>query len=571
MSRRRSVGLGILALLTVVLTACAGLPTTGPVNAGLPPAEGPGRLDVDFLPERPALGASPQQIVEGFVDAATSPAGNFEIARSYLAPALRDAWDPGVGVTIDQPRGRSVSEPENDAAAETDTVTVTFTPTADVDEAGSYRVAEAPSPASRKYVVAKQSDGEYRVVSAPDGIVLDSETFKVVFNQFTLMYFDPTWRFLVPDVRWFPARTNTATNIASKLIDGAPSAWLEGAVVSAFPQDVALKSKTVPVTSGVAHVELDNSAVTLDDLTLSRMQAQLQASLATAGVPRVDMLVGINVLAVMAAPTAPTKVDGRAFVQTATGVGFVSGNELEVIPGLSAQLARLQSQRIELAPSQEFAAVLGVDGQVSRVPREGDALVLDSRRGLIAPTVDPWGAIWSVPRDVPSAVIAYRSTGEATAIASAWPDASEIAGMQLSRDGTRVAAAVTIGGQSWMEIAAVRRDADGKPVALGEPVKVARLSGPGTGIAWVDDTSIAAAFIANEVPWIATTLVGGPGSVRDAPMGTVSLAGGNNLAGLRLQTSTGELFVQRASTWQQSAEDVLVLATQQGMPLQEIP
>jgi len=143
--------------------------------------------------------------------------------------------------------------------------------------------------------------------------------------------------------------------------------------------------------------------------------------------------------------------------------------------------------------------------------------------------------------------------------------------MQLSRDGTRVAAAVTIGGQSWMEIAAVRRDADGKPVALGEPLKVARLSGPGTGIAWVDDTSIAAAFIANEVPWIATTLVGGPGSVRDAPMGTVSLAGGNNLAGLRLQTSTGELFVQRASTWQQSAEDVLVLATQQGMPLQEIP
>lgn len=234
MSRRRSVGLGILALLTVVLTACAGLPTTGPVNAGLRPPRGQGAWMLTFSRSACAGGepATDRRRLCGMLPPA--PPATFEIARSYLAPALRDAWDPGVGVTIDQPRGRSVSEPENDAAAETDTVTVTFTPTADVDEAGSYRAAEAPSPASRKYVVAKQSDGEYRVVSAlPDGIVLDSETFKVVFNQFTLMYSDPTWRFLVPDVRaGSPARTNTATNIASKLIDGAPSAWLEGAVVS---------------------------------------------------------------------------------------------------------------------------------------------------------------------------------------------------------------------------------------------------------------------------------------------------------------------------------------------------
>lgn len=186
MSRRRSVSLGILAMLTIVLTACAGLPTSGSVNAGLPPAEVPGQIDVDFLPERPMPGATPQQIVEGFVDAASSPAGGFEIARSYLAPSLRDTWDPGAGVTIDQPRGRAVSE------AESNTVTVTLVPIADVDDQGSYRVADAPTLSSRKYVVARQADGEYRVVAAPDGIVLDAETFKVVFNAFTLMYFDPT-------------------------------------------------------------------------------------------------------------------------------------------------------------------------------------------------------------------------------------------------------------------------------------------------------------------------------------------------------------------------------------------
>ena len=109
MKLQRSVSVGILALSVALLTACAGLPIAGPVNEGLPPGELAGSLGVDFLPERPIAGATPEQIVEGFVEAATSPAGNFEIARSFLASSVRDEWDPSAGVTIDQPRSRSFS------------------------------------------------------------------------------------------------------------------------------------------------------------------------------------------------------------------------------------------------------------------------------------------------------------------------------------------------------------------------------------------------------------------------------------------------------------------------------
>ncbi|MCB1298885.1 MAG: hypothetical protein KDB08_07880 [Microthrixaceae bacterium] len=559
MSARRSVGAGILGLLLVLLTACAGLPTSGPVNAGLPMGEGTAHLDVDFLPERPAPGASPRQIVEGFVDAATSPAGGFEIARSYLAPSLRDVWNPSAGVTIDQPGSRTFSDVEGD------TVTVSLMPAADVDESGSYHVSEAQGSTNRSYVVAAQADGEYRVVAAPDGILLDAETFKVVFDSFSLMYFDPSWRYLVPDVRWFPARTNSATNIVSALVEGKPSPWLEGAVFTAF-QDVSLRSKTVPVSGGVAKVELDAAVLALDDLTLSRMQAQLQASLASAGVPNAEMFVGPNVLDVAASPTASTKVDGRALVQTASGFGFISGNELEPIPGLSAQLARRDSRSIEIAASQEFAAVLCAEGEVTRVPGEGDALVLDARAGLIAPTVDPWGFVWSVPQGAPAEVLAIRGAGEAAiAVAGAWPDASHIAAMQLSHDGSRLAALTTIGGQSWIQVAAVRRDGDGVPVSLGEPQRIARAAGQGADIAWTDGTSVAAIFVGEGLPWLVTTPIGGPGARHDAPLGTVSLAGGNTIGGLRLHTSDGVLFMQRASTWQPGAEGVLVLATQQGM------
>lgn len=560
MNQQRRWSVGALALLLVVLTACTGLPTSGPVNAGLAPGGLAGALEVDFLPERPVVGATPEQIVEGFVEAATSPAGNFEIARSFLAPNLRDEWDPSAGVTIDQPRSRSFS------AAVSGTVTLTLTPTADVDDAGAYHVTETPSAATRSYVVAEQADGEYRVVGAPDGIVLDAETFKVVYNPFTLMYFDPTWRYLVPDVRWFPARTNIATNIVSKLIDGPQSPWMLGAVESAFPQDVGLRSKTVPVTGGVAHVELDPSALGLDELTLGRMQAQLQASLASAGVGSVDMMVGPNVLAATAVQTASTKVDGRALVQTVTAFGFVSGDELEPIPGLSQQIMRHSNRAIEVGASQQFAAVLSEDGQVLRVASEGDALSLDARAGLIPPTVDPWGGVWSVPRNEPAAMLVSMPGAAGVTIGGAWIDAAQITAMQLSRDGTRLAAIVTVGGQTWVEVAGVIRDANGVPSALGEVLKLARLSGEGIDVAWLDDASIAVARLDDEETLIDTQLVGGPSATRIAPRGTLALAGANSLPTLRLRTAEGVLFVQRASTWQVAAEGVLVLATQQGMP-----
>ena len=83
---------------------------------------------------------------------------------------------------------------------------------------------------------------------------------------------------------------------------------------------------------------------------------------------------------------------------------------------------------------------------------------------------------------------------------------------------------------------------------------------------WLDDTSIAVAMVDDDEPWIDTQLVGGPSARRDAPPGTLTLAGANSLPTLRLRTAEGMLFVQRASTWQVAGAGVLVLATQQGMP-----
>lgn len=64
--RRRGFLIGVIAVFAMLLSACAGLPTTGEVKSGfalddvdLPP-------DISQIAAGPLEGASPEEIVEGF-------------------------------------------------------------------------------------------------------------------------------------------------------------------------------------------------------------------------------------------------------------------------------------------------------------------------------------------------------------------------------------------------------------------------------------------------------------------------------------------------------------------------
>ncbi len=86
-----------------MLAGCAGLPTSGQVQQGLPADADANPPDFSFLPDRPQPGASPDEIVEGFIRAGSGPGltANWERAREFLAPAIRDKWNPTASVTVD--------------------------------------------------------------------------------------------------------------------------------------------------------------------------------------------------------------------------------------------------------------------------------------------------------------------------------------------------------------------------------------------------------------------------------------------------------------------------------------
>ncbi len=567
MTRSRGILAVVLALCAVLVTGCAGFPESGSIRYGLATGEDTGgSQNVTFIPNRPQPGATPEQIVEGFIDAGSGPGvdGAWAVAKEFLAPDLRDVWDPKATVRIDDRSEREYSE----SGAGEGTVGFSYEMVADVDDIGSYRRAELPSN-SLDFRLAKQADGEWRITEAPDGIWLDEGQFPQVFHKYPLMYFDPNWQYLVPDVRWFPV-VKAATWITDSLVNEPPSEWLAESVKTAFP-DGATAVASVPVDeAGAAVVDFeDDSLLSASTTALDRMATQLSESLRAAGVSDVVMRVGSTPVEASPVAVRSTRVPAAPLVLTADGFGFLSGDEINQIPGLSPAVVAAAPTAVQVGPEQDIAAAKLPGGEVARLTSTSTgAEVLDARAGLVDPTVDGSGFVWSVPRDQPAAVHAYApQTTDAVDIADAWGDATAISAMALSRDGTRIAATVTLGGRTVLSVAGVVRDSDGVPVRLAQPaLQLAIVGGPAAGVTWIDDATIGVLAAGDDAAIVVEQPVGGPTVTSTAASGMASIAGGTGVSSLRLRAEDGTLFVKRGTAWQPTATGVLVLATQQGAP-----
>lgn len=560
----RAFGAVLPALLVVVLTACVGIPRTGTVQDGGTVEGGSGDVDVNFIAPGPADGATQEQILRGFVDAAASPQNNYEIAREFLAPEDRAQWDPDAGVTIDQ-GGRAF-------AAAGDGVQLTVNPVAAVDDRGEYRESANSSPLSWTYSFV-QVRGQWRIAEAPPGIVLEASTFSDVFAAYSLSFFDPSFSRLVPDQRWFPSRASTATRIVGALLDG-PADWLKGAVATAFPEGTALTSDAVPVEAGTARVDLTKPALQADAVTLQRMQLQLSSSLvqlsgSVSGVAAVSnvaiTVVGNSTQTVSTLTMAAPRVDSRALVQRGDEFGFASGDDIEAVPGISAAVVAATADAGVLSADHGQAAIRSAAG-VTVIQSDGDSRVVDTRPGLLPPTMDPYGFTWTVPEDAPTALLAHDAAGASVQVAVSWTGAASISSIQISREGTRLVALLRDGAQSRLVAAAIIRGDRNAPVRLGDPVELRVMSGSAVTVTWIDDITVGVLLDDGAQTTIVSQQIGG----RSAPVTplseVVNLVGGNGLTQLRALTADGRLLLPRGATWQEAGSGVRFIATQLGSP-----
>ncbi|QWT25062.1 GerMN domain-containing protein [Subtercola sp. PAMC28395] len=539
---------GVLAL-----AGCTGIPDSGSVHAQEVSAT-PNDNDVILLPAGPAPGANQTQILNGFLQAAASPQKNYEIAREYLTTDLSKQWDPDAGVLITS--NQPVLTPNSDTS-----MSVTVSPRAEVDQTGEYKESVSAASVTLPFTFV-QENGQWRINTANPGIILEQLRFNQVFSSHPLYFYDPTYTYLVPDVRWFAKDTTTSTRVVRALLAG-PAPWLgQGAVVTAFPDGT--EASPVVVDSGTANVPLSSQVLSQSQVSLQRMQYQLDESLGSvASVASVSISVNQSPVTVVPGtpPITTPLVDNKALVQLSGAFGYLSNNAVVPIGSVNDKIQALGP--LSATSSSGVFAVGTAAGVYAVQPGGNDPVLVDARAGLLAPSLDPAGYVWSVPAGSPNAVQAYGKDGSTHSVVVNWNGASNIVSLDVSRDGTRVLAFTEADGMPSLIVAAIIRDKDGVPQRLGDPLVLA--SGPGAPVdaTWVDQTDVASLTVSpSGDDRVVVQQIGGISSNLGVPSNATTLSGGNSLDGLWLLTSAGDLQQQRGSGWQTISKGISFLATQ---------
>jgi hypothetical protein len=550
---RRARGVVVALAAVLLLAGCVAIPSSGGVNQGpLVQSGGNGSSIVD-LPLGPQKNASKTEIFADFLQAATSSLNNYGIAREFLTDKADQGWDPTESVLIRE-------KPASPQDSGDNSVSYTVSTKASVNALGVYSEQATDSNETLNYSFSKVK-GQWRISSLPDGIVLSRDSFENSFGDYPIYFFDPEYRYLVPDVRWFPTGSTVPNRIVLALIAG-PAAWLQGGVVStAFPAGVKAGSPVV-VHNNTAVVDLSADVASAKALVRARIANQLGTSL--------DGQAGITQISITA-HGAPVTVSNRG-LSTQRAVAALSlppllqkGKQFGFWPRLeplqiSTRIVDLAGTAVALDRAQTTAAVLTKAG-VWRVTTTAAKLV-DARSGLIAPSIDPSGYVWSVPSADPSAIVAVGSDGIQHAVSSTIPSQSTIVSMDVSHDGTRLLIYLSTGTGPRLIVAGIVRRA-GVPTSLGQLLDLPVSSAHPIDATWVDQSTVAALASADGEDSVTSYVIGGSPSDATTTEGAVHLVGALDLDSLRLITDSGQVQQLHASGWQDIGVTASVLATQQ--------
>ncbi|KNH11386.1 lipoprotein LpqB, partial [Arthrobacter sp. ZBG10] len=327
----------MLAMLLAVLAGCARIPTAGPVGKSSEGSAGNLSAPV-FLPAAPQPGASPETIIDYFYRAGSGYEDDYAVARQYLTQASSVSWKPDQRALVYREARVVATETENVYNYELD---VSYTVNADgiATQSPEGTVEKIP-------VTLTQVDGEWRISAIPDGTAIAEETFKVIYGAFPIYFYDPTFTFAVPDVRWF-IRNKTVKAMTSALLAG-PAPYLRGAVASAFPSGIKLARESVPVVSGAAQVDLSAKELT-ETSPEDRLRMQMQLTLTFRSQPDVvnvelranQDLVRVEDTGAVLPPVQDKSVPSRQIA--------ISGNEL----------VRYENNRISPLPDMQSVSALG--------------------------------------------------------------------------------------------------------------------------------------------------------------------------------------------------------------------
>ncbi|MFI7483316.1 LpqB family beta-propeller domain-containing protein [Kocuria sp. M1R5S2] len=555
-SARRARAAALVLAAAVAVTGCGAIPRTGPVHRHAEPTRTTAVPTYAAEPAGPQEGATPEEVVRGFLAAGTGVGDDYSVAREYLTPEFAGTWHPDARTVVH--RGDPSLVPRLDEHhyrlnLEVDSV---------VDGAGVVERKPAGATEVLDFEVA-QVDGQWRVSEAPDATVLNGEDFENIFEPHHLYFADEDLSNVVVDPRWFPDRVPVSTSIVRALLSG-PAPYLRGAVDTAFPSGTTLARSSVPVRDGTATVELSVPEFDPANIEINRrMHDQLSLSLRSLGaVDEVELLVeGAPVeLGTGWSDTAPVQdvtVPSRQVGLRDGRLVFYQGGQTEDVPGLPALDGYHPASPAMDTAAENFAFVDTGTGSLVTLARGGEPQVRFSGTGLTRPSFDEHGWLWAGDS---AGTVRAVSTGpraeEPVRVEASWLAARKITSLRISRGGTRALVVTQGDGVSQLWLTGVVRGPDGTPRRLNEPYRVAADVDADVAL-WLSDREFVAAPVGGTGA-VRPRVYDVSGRYRELPglAGVTGLSGGNGTSAI-YAVAGGSLHMLTGNAWAPQTEDVL--------------
>jgi hypothetical protein len=434
---RRRTGLALLAVLLAGLgTACAGIPTSGPIGSA-PPIEDEGS-DLRGDVQGPRPGAQPIDIVTGFLDAMS-----FELAKAddFLTPEARDGWQHPTIEVYD----RSSTETTQESI-----VRLFYDRVARIENHQYVGVLDS-EPQQYALRLEQNEEGQWRIDDLPNVLLISSLDLSNNYAAFTTYYPDPAGQVLVPDRIWLPAdEQQIPPLLAQALVDGPTGLLGPRGVANPFPEGTRVVSAVVsgPVAavalSGAAIAETDSAArgLMLAQLTATMRQLrpveQVTLTIGEQVVDSPDRDIQLDSLAAFGTPPAYLLTDASAVLADEAGSDFTA------VPGPLGR-GELPARSLAVSLDRTEAAVVDVTGAlVYRAPLTEDALpeLVYEGEDIAPPSYDRYGNLWLVDhigtgRDV--AVKLVQPDGQVSNVLAPDLAGESVTDLRIAPDGVRVA------------------------------------------------------------------------------------------------------------------------------------
>ena len=496
----RSCRRSLVALLVVVMaSACAVIPSSGPVTK-VADDDGLDQSAVRYTPARPLKGASPEQIVRGYLDAMLAFPASSRTASAFLTPTAAKRWSASAQVRVySAPDVAGVAQAGNRGELRNQpggpvSVRLGFTDDARLDRQGRY--TRRATPGALTYSL-EQVDGEWRIANPQAGTLVNRKFFDDYFRPFTLFFFDRPGRRLVPETVHLLSGDQLATTLVASLAGGPASDTTE-ATRTFVPPRRALRPSVPVGEGGIADVEFTEDFRDLSTSARERLSAQIVWTLRQVpGVESVQILGGATALTAGGDEIQPVQAWGGFGPSTARGRAYalvddtvveVDDGELRPVSGTWGQDAR--GARSVGVSEAGVAAVLAGGRQLRVTDRAGGQERTIEGTGMLGPDWDSEGNLWVVDRAAGRTRVRIVTGDEQRDLAADDLATRRISSFELSPDGSRYVATGTGPDAGQLLVGRVLRDVGDRVLGLGAPQRVFTTAASPRSASWSSGTQL---------------------------------------------------------------------------------